>query len=139
FKFYYQAWILLGVSALFALDTLWRRLRAVAILVGAAYGAILVIALLFPYFGVRSRALEYALPPTLNGIAHYEAAQPGELAALNWLRQNVEGAPVIVEAVGGQYSPQGHGRVSATTGLPTLVGWAGHQYQWRGTTPEPAE
>jgi uncharacterized membrane protein len=45
-----------------------------------------------------------------------------------------------VEAVGGQYSPQGHGRVSASTGLPTLLGWAGHEYQWRGySTPEPAE
>ena len=67
------------------------------------------------------------------------ASQPGELAALNWLRENVDGAPVIVEAVGPQYSVQGHGRVSASTGLPTLLGWAGHEYQWRGSTPVPAQ
>jgi uncharacterized membrane protein len=23
--------------------------------------------------------------------------------------------------------------------LPTILGWAGHEYQWRGDTPEPAE
>jgi uncharacterized membrane protein len=43
---------------------------------------------------------------------------------------------VILEAVGGQYS--GFGRVASVTGLPTLLGWAGHEYQWRGNTPEPA-
>jgi len=139
FKFYYQAWIFFGVSALFALDYLWRRLRPAALLAAVGYGAMLALALLFPAYGVASRAQEYASPSTLDGLAHYGAMQPGELAALSWLRQNVSDAPVIVEAVGGQYSPQGHGRVSASTGLPTLVGWAGHEYQWRGTTPVPAE
>ncbi len=139
FKFYYQSWILFGASALFALDYLWRRARLATLVAGAGYAAMLAVALLFPYYGIRSRALEYGQPPTLNGITHYENTLPGELAALTWLRENVEGTPVIVEAVGGQYSPQGHGRVSATTGLPTLVGWAGHQYQWRGDTPVPAE
>jgi uncharacterized membrane protein len=55
-----------------------------------------------------------------------------------WLRDNIDGSPVIVEAVGGQYS--GFGRMSANTGIPTLLGWAGHQYQWRGpSTQEPSE
>jgi uncharacterized membrane protein len=53
------------------------------------------------------------------------------------LREHVTGAPVILEAVGGQYS--GYGRISAATGLPTVLGWAGHEYQWRGDTAEPAE
>jgi YYY domain-containing protein len=139
FKFYYQAWILFGVAALVALDYLWQRVQPAALVAGLGYGAMLAVALLFPYYGITSRAQEYALPPTLSGIAYLAGGQPDELAALTWLRQNVEGAPVIVEAVGGQYSPQGHGRVSASTGLPTPVGWAGHEYQWRGVTPVPAE
>ncbi|MFW6069744.1 MAG: DUF2298 domain-containing protein [bacterium] len=139
FKFYYQSWILFGVAALFALDYLRRAARPAAALAAVGYGAMLLVALLFPAYGISSRAAEYGGPATLNGIAHYQLSQPDELAALTWLRQNVEGAPVIVEAVGGQYSPQGHGRVSATSGLPTLLGWAGHEYQWRGSTPEPPE
>ncbi len=138
FKFYYQAWILFGVAALVGLHYLWRRSRGAALLAGAVYGLLLGAALLFPTYGITSRAREYALPSTLDGLAHYESGQPGERAAIGWLRQQVAGAPVILEAVGGQYSPQGHGRISASTGLPTLVGWAGHQYQWRGSTPVPA-
>jgi YYY domain-containing protein len=139
FKFYYQTWVLFGVAAVFALDYLWRNARPAAMLATAGYGLMLAAALLFPAFGISSRAQEYAHPATLNGIAHYRYTQPDEHAALMWLRQNVKGAPVIVEAIGGQYSPQGHGRVSATSGLPTLLGWAGHEYQWRGSTPEPPE
>jgi uncharacterized membrane protein len=37
--------------------------------------------------------------------------------------------------VGGQYS--WGGRISAHTGLPTVLGWAGHELQWRGSTAEP--
>jgi len=137
FKFYYQAWIMFGIAALFALDYLRRQTRPVARLATAGYGLMLAVALLFPIYGVSSRAQEYGNPSTLNGIAHYRHHSPDEYEALTWLRQNVEGAPVITEAIGGQYSPQGHGRVSATTGLPTILGWAGHEYQWRGDTPEP--
>lgn len=137
FKFYYQAWIMFGVAALFGLDYLRRQVRPAAVLATAGYGLMLAIALLFPIYGVSSRAQAYGSPSTLNGIAHYRYHSPEEYEALTWLRQNVEGAPVITEAVGGQYSPEGHGRVSATTGLPTILGWAGHEYQWRGETPEP--
>ncbi|HEY6284596.1 MAG TPA: hypothetical protein VIX20_02940, partial [Ktedonobacteraceae bacterium] len=57
---------------------------------------------------------------------------PGDYAAIRWLNSHVQGSPVIVEA----YNPQGgdysdYGRISAFTGLPTLMGWAGHEYQWR--------
>jgi len=139
FKFYYQAWVLFGVSALFALDWLWRRARPAAIAATAVYGLLLALALLFPIFGISSRAQEYEHPPTLSGIDHYRYTSPGEYAALTWLRENVEGVHIILEAVGGSYSPQGHGRVSATTGLPTVLGWPFHEQQWRGDTVEQGE
>jgi uncharacterized membrane protein len=98
--------------------------------------------LLFPYFAVQSRAIEYQgqptseyrRPATLDGLANRD---PAELDALLWLRDNIEGTPVIVEAVGGQYSA--YGRVAAATGLPSVLGWAGHEYQWRGYTDEPGQ
>lgn len=57
-----------------------------------------------------------------------------------WLREQAVQAggelPVVLEAVGGQYSS--FGRVSANTGLPTVLGWPGHEWQWRGGDhPEP--
>lgn len=138
FKFYYQAWVVFGVTALFALAYLWQIARNTATLATIGYGTLLAIALTFPYFAATSRAQEYGEPPTLDGLAQLNLYNPDEYAAILWLRENVTGSPVIVEAVGGQYS--GFGRISASTGLPTILGWAGHEYQWRGyDTPEPAE
>jgi len=39
---------------------------------------------------------------------------------------------VLLEAVGGSYSPEGYAGVSAATGIPAVLGWPGHQSQWRG-------
>ncbi|MCA9897272.1 MAG: hypothetical protein H6654_02235 [Ardenticatenaceae bacterium] len=153
FKFYYQAWVLFGLSGLFGLSYLWLAAREsgrklIPAGVTVVYAALFIGTLLFPYFGVQSRAIEYRgpvksetrLPATLNGLAQMANFSPDDYAAILWLRENVSGTPTIVEAVGGQYSPQGHGRVSASTGIPTLLGWAGHEYQWRGyNTPEPGQ
>lgn len=149
FKFYYQAWALFGVAAIFGLYALWRATagatRIVPVLTTAGYGLALLLSLLFPFYAIQSRAVEFRgradaefrQPPTLNGLAAMQNFNFDEYAAIQWLRENADGAPVILEAVGGQYSE--YGRVSASTGLPTLLGWAGHQYQWRGSsTQEPA-
>ena len=153
FKFYYQAWVMFGVAGLFSLSYLWLAAkegskRLVPAGVTVVYTAVFLLTLLFPYFAVQSRASEYRgqaesanrQPPTLNGLVQMATFNPDDYAAIMWLRDNVSGTPTIVEAVGGQYSPEGHGRVSTSTGIPTLLGWAGHEYQWRGySTPEPAE
>jgi YYY domain-containing protein len=145
FKFYYQAWILFGVVALYALAYLLSRFRLAGIVAGTVYGSLLAASLLFPYFAVQSRAIEYRgpvdaeqrQPSTLDGLAYVRLGNPDEFEAITWLRENADGSPVLVEAVGGQYSQ--YGRISADTGIPTLLGWAGHELQWRGVTSEPAE
>ena len=45
--------------------------------------------------------------------------------------QNAQGNPVILEAPGDEYNP-GMSRLSTWTGLPSVVGWHGHEGQWRG-------
>ncbi len=150
FKFYYQTWVMFGVAGLVAIDYLWREMQGAARLVSGivtvGYTAVFALTLLFPYYAVQSRAIEYRgapasdnrLPASLNGLAQVEHFNPDEYDALMWLRQNVAGAPVVLEAVGGQYS--GFARVAANTGLPTVLGWAGHEYQWRGSdTSEPGQ
>jgi uncharacterized membrane protein len=145
FKFYYQAWLLFGVTAVFALSYLWNRFRISPVVATAVYGSALAVALLFPLYAAQSRSLEYRgsvtnenrLPATLNGLVYLDRFNADEYAALMWLRENVSGQAVILEAVGGSYSPFGHARVSANTGIPTVLGWPGHERQWRGATPEP--
>ena len=42
--------------------------------------------------------------------------------------------PIVVEAVGESYTD--YARVSAYTGLPTIIGWPVHEWLWRGSYDE---
>jgi len=48
----------------------------------------------------------------------------------------VIGQPVIVEAQGDSYTD--YARISANTGLPTILGWTVHEWLWRGDYSVPA-
>ncbi|HSQ39340.1 MAG TPA: hypothetical protein VLM78_04205, partial [Anaerolineales bacterium] len=100
---------------------------------------LIVVGLVYTALAVPARAEEHGKPGTLDGAAWLATSRPGDYAAIQWLNANVAGAPVIVEAPGDQHRAYVYeGRVSALTGLPTVLGWAGHQRQWRGNYDEPA-
>src|SRR5262249_55925168 len=65
--------------------------------------------------------------PSLDGLRYLEKQRPGEYLAVMWLRQNVRGTPVVLEAQGPSY--QDFGRISMLTGLPTVLGWDYHVQQ----------
>ncbi len=138
FKFYFQAWVLWAVAAAGAVYAMWlseERLRSTARAFFGAWLALVVgLGLLYPLLAVPDRVQEYPEAPTLDGTAYQATENPADYAAIQWLNENVAGAPVILEKPGGGYDYAG--RVSAQTGLPTLLGWAGHEHQWRGSTVE---
>ena len=51
-----------------------------------------------------------------------------------WLKDNIKGSPVVLEANGDSYT--GFERVSASTGLPTILGWYVHEWLWRSNTDD---
>ena len=50
---------------------------------------------------------------------------------ISWINKNIKGQPVILEAVGDSYTD--YARISANTGLSTVLGWPVHEWLWRGT------
>ncbi len=138
FKFHYQAWLLLGVASSVVFATLlssarsrtlrWSLATAVVLLVG--------VGLLYPFTATPSKTNGFKTPPTLDGAAFLQSARPDDHAAIQWLSRTVAGRPVVLEAVGGEYSE--YARVSTFSGLPAVLGWPGHEVQWRGRGEEPA-
>jgi uncharacterized membrane protein len=134
FKFYFQAWILWAIVAAFGSAVLLKSLprsRMILIPLGAA-----VIAAGLCYPAVMLKARTGGFDPnramTLDGTAYLDRYYPDDMQAIRWLTQAPPG--VVAEAVGGQYSS--YGRVSALSGKPAVLGWPGHEDQWRGGREE---
>lgn len=142
FKFYYQAWVLFAVASAPALAYLWARISAsrgwrkgVGVLWSAGLFLLLGASLVYPLAATYSKTNSFQGPPTLDGMTFLQRLYPEEYAAIRWLDGQVSGNEVVLEAAGGSYTF--YGRVSAYTGLPTLLGWGGHELQWRGNYDEP--
>jgi YYY domain-containing protein len=139
FKFYYQAWVLLGVAAAYAVYRGWHVLRQY-FSPSSAWAAVVVVAAgalggLYYTVNAPQSANQGGLADSLNGASVLQANAPGDYTAVRWLRTHVSGNPVELEATGGEYDTR-FARVSTFTGLPTVLGWGGHEYQWRGSDPE---
>ncbi|MGC8855890.1 MAG: DUF2298 domain-containing protein [Anaerolineae bacterium] len=131
FKFYYQAWQLWSLAAAFAVALLLRNLRGIAeVLFRTGLAVLLLAALTYPVMGEWTKTNGFH-PPfgwTLDDFARLQRENPDEAAAIEWLRSAPDG--ILAEAVGGSYSQ--YARFSTYTGLPTVLGWPGHESQWRG-------
>jgi uncharacterized membrane protein len=127
FKFYYQAWMLWSLSAAFASILILKS--------GKSFSKVLVVifillGLVYPILAFPTKTNGFTPQDgyTLDASAYFARLYPDEAAAVTWLSQAPNG--VVAEAVGGQYS--GYARVSTLSGQPAVLGWPGHEGQWRG-------
>jgi YYY domain-containing protein len=140
FKFYFQAWVLMALVSAFAVYYVANHLRPLPALAWQGVMAVFVLAaMIYPVLAAADKTNYFQNEPTLDGIAWIMRQRPDDYAGIEWLRQHAPDDAVILEAPGSDYAAyQYTGRVSAMTGLPTLLGWGGHQSQWRGNYEEPA-
>jgi len=134
FKVYYQAWILLGIGSTAVALRLWQR-RGWRRGIVCLSGLLLCVCFYYPVAGAYSKAGGYQGERTLDGTAFLAAESPAEYGAFRWLQAHVQPGDVLVEAPGQEYAAWTN-RLSAWTGLPTVLGWKGHEIQWRGTDQE---
>ncbi|MBN2006379.1 MAG: hypothetical protein JXA21_23710 [Anaerolineae bacterium] len=147
FKFYFQAWVFWSLAGawqlarwldIVELDT-YERVRNVfsplwRVIAACVSFVLIVVGLVYTVLAIPARAKEHGVPWTFDGSTQVDSA---DLAAIHWLNANVAGTPVIVEAPGNAHKSYAYeARVSAFTGLPTVLGWAGHELQWRGNYDE---
>ena len=71
---------------------------------------------MYAWFGKVWEPSEYK---GLNAASFLENDFAEDVAGIKWLKKNVKGSPVVLEANGDSYS--GYERVSAMTGLPVCA------------------
>ncbi|MBR2528439.1 MAG: hypothetical protein IKE58_08225 [Blautia sp.] len=135
FKLTYQAYILFAIMMGYVI---WRFLSAAKkrwVRIPAALGLILLcLTLGYLWKSADSWFFYWKEPQARQGLdatAYMEADFPEDAAGIRWLRANVKGNPLVLEANGDSYNADGDERVSAMTGLPTILGWYVHEWLWR--------
>jgi uncharacterized membrane protein len=176
FKFYLHVWMMWGIVSAWAAwllfdvmrphERMLARLREFAPFARApryafagAAAILLVMTLVYPYFGTRARLNDREVDwPGESGLRESQATNDGldwlervtfynngptaegkggphELKytrdAITWVREHIEGSPTTLEGVGDSYRSLGS-RIAINTGLPTVTGWDFHQRQQRG-------
>ena len=146
FKLYYQAWILLSIPAGFGVwyvSTRWNRRHLVGRVGLAIWTGLLILSLgavsYYPMSAIATRSAGTS-DLTLDRLAYLEEDSPGDFALLQWVRDNTPRDAVVLESalvpcgenpVGcNDWKPE-LGRVASSTGRPTILGWEGHERQWR--------
>ena len=133
FKLTYQAYIMFGMTMAYVI---FRLLFVNRRKILKAVGVIGLALLLWTcgYFGKSvdswfGQVLDPSQYKGLNATAFLETDYAEDVGAIRWLKENIEGSPVVLEANGDSYSE--YERVSAMTGLPTVMGWYVHEWLWR--------
>jgi uncharacterized membrane protein len=157
FKFYLQVWVFFGIAAATGLAWLttadrrpqivegggrWSAVSGLAAAWWIAFAALVFIGMLYPLTATNAKVNDrYVMgsPAGLNGMdfmrtavyqdRNYDMVLEYDRQAIEWLRANVVGSPVILEG----NAPLYHwaSRVSIYTGLPTVIGWDWHEKQQR--------
>ena len=148
FKFYLEVWVFFAIAAAAGLAFLVKagslnpHTPTLPSLWWAVFILLLFAGFLYPVFATRAKVNDRFVaesPPGLNGMDYMLAATYQEQDhdiqlvydhdAIEWLRENIQGSPVILEANGPLYHFTS--RVAINTGLPTVIGWDWHQKQQR--------
>jgi YYY domain-containing protein len=141
FKFYYQAWILLSVAGGYGIYVWWRHHPALSgrsmwvSRTGITVLAVVAISsFYFPVASAVSKTIDSGLGPNLDSLSFLESRDQEEKDVIERIREMAGAEDVLVEAVaefGGSYTD--YGRIAGSTGVPTILGWLGHERQWHGT------
>ncbi|MCB9453391.1 MAG: hypothetical protein H6672_18315 [Anaerolineaceae bacterium] len=147
FKLYYQTWLLFSIASAYALYSLLADFQLplpafpLRLLTGIMAVVVIGMGLVYPVFGIYSRMFietgrwqgDVPRPLSLDGgqVFNVSGDDYGAIMCLSSLVGDE--SVVVAEAIGPQYHAE-FGRVASLTGIPIVIGWEGHEGQWRGAT-----
>lgn len=141
FKLGYQAFILFAIVSGFQITRMavHRGARSIRVIFFLMIAPLLFLVSIYPIFSVRSYFNKLKTYEGIDGIAWLRRDYPDDYAAIEWLQNETgdtrqetgEKKLVLVEADGDSYTD--YARFSVFTGYPTIIGWAVHEWLWRGT------
>ncbi|MBI4079392.1 MAG: hypothetical protein HY429_03795 [Candidatus Levybacteria bacterium] len=143
FKLVYQAFIMLSIASAYSITRIitnyqfqisnFKYIRFIFFIFAILF---FILVAIYPYFAITSYYGNLQTYQGLDGIRYLNAQYSDDHKAILWLNKNIAGQPVILEAQGDSYTD--FARISANTGLPTVLGWTVHEWLWRGTYDIPS-
>lgn len=133
FKIHFPAWFLLGIGLPYLVYRAWKETASFVPRLFAFTPVLTLFALsLLPpvfFLGSLFRLEEPHRMVSLNGLASLARDRPFHYEMIEWVRAFTRPSDVILEVPGCSYWFES--TVSAFTGRPAVVGWAGHELLWR--------
>lgn len=145
FKLVFQSFILLSLVSGFVLVRVLSLLKDESIKLAWKIGigvwsiiawVLLTIVFIYPFMAINAYYNNLKNYQGLDGMIYLKTLRPDDYEMITWINANIKGQPVILEAQGDSYTD--YARVSANTGLPTVLGWTVHEWLWRGSYDIPA-
>jgi YYY domain-containing protein len=141
FKLYMHLWIFLAIAATYAYYDLnlryktssfdrlplklhWKKAWTFSLIL------LVISCSFFPIVSTYTRIKNMNALPSLDGMEYMRELDRGDYNAIRWMQENIEGTPAILEASDENSAYTYISRVSANTGLPTVLGWTGHEFFW---------
>ena len=141
FKLVYQSFIMLSISSAYIIVRIASTIKPKKFKILKIFNIywvyllftilFLILVFIYPYFAIKSYYGDLKTYSGLDGTVYLKNKYPQDHEAILWINKNIKGSPVIVEAQGDSYTD--YARISANTGLPTILGWTVHEWLWRGS------
>lgn len=145
FKLVFQAFIMLSIISGFTIiktisktyfKALSLKYKPLYLIYSLLTVVIIALVFIYPYFAITSYYNKLTKYIGLDGIQYLKNKAPDDYETIKWLNTNIKDQLVVLEAQGDSYTD--YQRISANTGLPTVLGWYVHEWLWRGVdVPKP--
>ncbi len=93
--------------------------------------------IVYPYLAYRSYYGNFKKYQGLDGLTWFMRKYPEDFILMDYLKKTEKTQVNIVEAVGESYTE--FARISAFSGMSTILGWRVHEWLWRAGWDQPAK